>query len=134
MAGTIVSDTIQNGTGTSTSTTNVISGCAKAWGQFSVSGATVTINNSFNVSSITRNSTGYFTVNMTTAMPSINYSVTTQSVVQAGTQIGIAVPFTSGGGAVPTVTPTTSAFALCTMTVGTTVFDPTYASFAVLSS
>jgi hypothetical protein len=31
MAGTIVSDTIQDGAGASTSTTNVINGSAKAW-------------------------------------------------------------------------------------------------------
>jgi len=111
---------------------NAIYGSAKAWGQFSVSGGVVTINASYNVSSIVRNSTGYFTINLTNALSSANYSVVTQSVIQAGAQIGIAVPFTSGGGSVPTVTPTTSAFALCTMTVATTVFDPTYASFAVL--
>ena len=71
MAGTIVSDTIQNGTGTSTSTTNVIQGCAKAWVNYN--GVTQTINNSFNVSSVTYSSTGIYIVNMTTAMPNAFY-------------------------------------------------------------
>ena len=70
MAGTLVLDTLQNGAGTaSTSADNVINGCAKAWVNFN--GAT--INGSFNVSSVTLNGTGDFTVNYTTAMPNATY-------------------------------------------------------------
>jgi hypothetical protein len=74
MAGTIVADTIQNGAGTSTSMTNAITGSAKAWVQFA-GNATPTINASFNVSSITYISTGQWTVNFTTAMPTSTYAV-----------------------------------------------------------
>jgi len=82
MAGTIVSDTIQNGAGTSTSTTNVISGCAKAWVNFNgqASGA---IRASYNVSSITYNSAGDFTINFTTAFADANYAC-----CMSGDQIG----------------------------------------------
>jgi hypothetical protein len=71
MAGTIVSDTIQDGAGASTSTTNVINGVARAWVQF---GGTGTINGSYNVSSVTLVSTGIFTVNFTTARGTANYA------------------------------------------------------------
>ena len=71
MAGTIVADTIQNGAGTSTSMTNAITGSAKAWVQWGLTG---TIASSYNVSSVTRNSAGQFTVNFTTAFANTNYS------------------------------------------------------------
>ena len=74
MAGTIVSDTLQDGSGNSTATTNAIKGSAKAWVYFNGSGG-ITINASYNISSVVRNSTGDYTVNFSTAMPSANYAV-----------------------------------------------------------
>jgi len=47
----------------------------RAWVNFNGSG-TVAIRASFNVSSITDNGTGDYTVNFTTAMPDANYSIT----------------------------------------------------------
>jgi hypothetical protein len=52
----------------------VVSGSAKAWVNFNGTG-TVAIRASFNVSSITDNGTGDYTVNFTTAMVDANYSV-----------------------------------------------------------
>jgi hypothetical protein len=46
---------------------------ARAWVSFNGTGTPV-IGGSGNVSSVTRNSTGNYTVNMTTAMPDANYS------------------------------------------------------------
>ena len=74
MAGTFVSDTIQDGAGNSTSTTNCIKGSAKAWVNFT--GSTAVINGSYNVSSVTRTSTGVYQVNYTTVMPNANYCAT----------------------------------------------------------
>jgi hypothetical protein len=54
---------------------------ARAWVNFNGTG-TVAIRASGNVSSITDNGTGDYTVNFTTAMPDVNYAVT-------GTQAGI---------------------------------------------
>jgi hypothetical protein len=51
-----------------------IDGLAKAWVNFNGTG-TVAIRASLNVSSITDNGTGQYTVNFTTAMPDVNYSV-----------------------------------------------------------
>lgn len=76
MAGTVVADTIQNGAGTSTSMTNAISGSAKAWVQFQGGNGNTagTINGSFNVSSVTVNGTGNYTINFATAMTNANYA------------------------------------------------------------
>ena len=55
-------------------TQNGMTGIAKAWVNFNGTG-TVAIRDSFNVSSITDNGTGDYTLNFTTAMPNANYSV-----------------------------------------------------------
>lgn len=51
----------------------IVSGTAKAWVNFNGTG-TVAIRRAFNVSSITDNGTGQYTVNFTTAMVDANYS------------------------------------------------------------
>ena len=48
----------------------------RAWVNFNGTG-TVAIRAAYNVTSITDNGTGNYTVNMTTAMPDVNYAVTT---------------------------------------------------------
>jgi hypothetical protein len=70
---TLVAQTISNGT-VSTSSANVIQGSAKAWVNFNGSG-TVAIRSSYNVSSITDNGTGDYTVNFTNALPNANYAI-----------------------------------------------------------
>jgi hypothetical protein len=72
MAGTLTISTLSDGTN-STSATNCIQGSARAW--LNYNGVTQTIAGSFNVSSVTYNGTGDYTVNFTTAMPNANYSV-----------------------------------------------------------
>ena len=68
--GTINVDTLTASTGV-LATQNGMTGIAKAWVTFN--GSTGTINGSFNVGSITKNTTGDYTINFTTAMPSVNY-------------------------------------------------------------
>ena len=63
-------------------TQNGMTGIAKAWVNFTGQ-SPYTINNSFNVSSITFISTGQYYINFTNAMPNANY-VTTGSVVGSG--------------------------------------------------
>ena len=65
-------DTIQNAAGTDSPIS--VPGTAKAWVNFNGTG-TVAIRASYNVSSITDNGTGDYTVNFTTAMVDANYSV-----------------------------------------------------------
>lgn len=71
----IKADTLSNLAGTqSVPVATVAQGSAKAWVNFNGTG-TVSIQASFNVSSITDNGTGTYTVNFTTAMPDANYIV-----------------------------------------------------------
>jgi hypothetical protein len=77
MAGQLTIDTLRAGSGV-LATQNGMTGIAKAWVAFNAgAGGTTagTIVNSFNVSSVTANSTGNFTLNYTTAMPNGNYTI-----------------------------------------------------------
>lgn len=75
MAGALTISTLNNDTGV-LATQNGMTGIAKAWANFQGGNGNTggTINNSFNVSSVTVNGTGDYTVNFTTAMPNINYA------------------------------------------------------------
>ena len=70
MAGAITVSTLKNDTGVF-ATQNAMTGIAKAWVNFS--GAT--INASFNVSSVTANANGDYTINFANAMPSATYAI-----------------------------------------------------------
>ncbi len=71
---TIKTTTLSTLDGTATVPVNtVVNGSAKAWVNFNGTG-TVAIRASFNVSSITDNGTGDYTVNFTVAMVDANYS------------------------------------------------------------
>ena len=73
MAGALTISTLNNDTGV-LATQNGMTGIAKAWVNFDGTG-TVAIRSSFNVSSITDNGVGDYTVNFTTAMPNANYVI-----------------------------------------------------------
>jgi hypothetical protein len=72
MAGSLTISTLKDSSGV-LATQNGMTGIAKAWVQFA--GATATIAGSFNVSSVTRASTGDYTINFTTAMANANYAL-----------------------------------------------------------
>jgi hypothetical protein len=77
--------TLADSAGANTSTPAAIAaGICKAWVNFNGTG-TVAIRASYNVSSITDNGTGSYTVNFTTAMVDTNYSV---AVSGTGTPVG----------------------------------------------
>jgi hypothetical protein len=87
MAGTLVLDTIQDGSGNSTATINAIKGSAKAWCRFSEAG----IIESFNISSMTNSVTGSFVFNFTTPMQNNRYLVVVSvSDIPAGTNLALA--------------------------------------------
>lgn len=70
---TIKATTLSNLAGSKTVPTDtVVDGSAKAWVNFNGTG-TVAIRRAFNVSSITDNGTGDYTVNFTNAMADANY-------------------------------------------------------------
>jgi len=95
----------------------------KAWVNFNGTG-TVAIRAAFNVSSITDNGTGDYTVNFTNAMPDANYSAVatvSANVITSGSTIATG-PFMS--------VPTTSAYRFISAT-SSAASDPAYASVAI---
>ena len=73
MAGTLTLDTLKTSSGV-LATQNGMTGIAKAWASYTyVSGSVPTVRSAFNISSITLNQQGAYTVNFTTAMPDANY-------------------------------------------------------------
>ena len=85
MAGQLTVDTLRAGSGV-LATQNGMTGIAKAWANWA--GSTGTIASSFNVSSVTRNSTGLYTVNFTTAMPNANYATNVSANRSSASQDG----------------------------------------------
>ena len=95
---------------------------AKAWVNFNGTG-TVAIRASGNVSSITDNGTGDYTLNFTVAMTDTNYSVLFQG---AGDNDTLPMPIKQG------TTPTTTAVRVaCFNTAVTTAVDRTYGFVAI---
>jgi hypothetical protein len=106
MAGTLVITTLSDGTN-STSATNPIRGSAKAWVNFNGTG-TVAIRASYNVSSITDNGTGDYTINFTNALPDADYVAVAGGVyLISGTERNtlFTIPYSTA--------PTTSAIRMC---------------------
>jgi hypothetical protein len=94
--------TISNQTGSSSvPSETVINGSAKAWVNFNGTG-TVAIRASFNVSSITDNTTGDYTVNFTTPFADANYAAV----------VGGATPGSGAAYGVNSSAPTSSAYRL----------------------
>lgn len=83
MAGQLTIDTLKASSGV-LATQNGMTGIAKAWVNFDgYTSSTATVRSSFNVSSVTRNSTGLYTINMTTAMPNATYAVSLTAAMYA---------------------------------------------------
>jgi hypothetical protein len=128
MAGALTISTLNNDTGV-LATQNGMTGIAKAWVNFNGTG-TPAINGSFNVSSITDNGTGDYTINFTTAMPNANYSVAgTASANSTGNRPWVIDPLDS-------LTPTTSAyrFTVCESGVAGGQIDSARICISVFSS
>jgi len=71
---TLTTTTISDGTN-STSSTNCIKGAAKAWCNFNGTLSTpITPRSSYNVTNITKNGTGDYTINFTNAFANTNYA------------------------------------------------------------
>jgi hypothetical protein len=105
-------------------TQNGMTGIAKAWVNWSSSG-TVTINASFNVSSVTRSAAGIYTITFTTAFPNANYCAAC-AAGNAGANTG----YTGGFNIVPT----TTTYGLQTLTGGGSVVDFPYNSAVFFSN
>jgi len=123
MAGKITVSTINDSSGV-LATQNGMTGIAKAWVNYNLSSQTVV--NSFNVSSVTYNTTGQCTVNFTTAMPNANYvALVTSDNANFG----------SGGvGAGGVTTYTTTAVAISNRNSSTGYNNGTYIGCAIFSN
>jgi hypothetical protein len=105
MAGTLTLSTLSDGT-YSTSSINPIRGSARAWVNFAGGNGNTagTINNSFNVSSITVNGTGDYTANFTNAFSNANYCFAGSAFYAADGASGDGAFFTNARRAAPTTT------------------------------
>jgi hypothetical protein len=104
MAGTLVADTISDGSGNTTAMTNAVKGSVRAWVNFQGGNGNTagTINSSFNVSSITVVGTGQYTINFASAMLNANY------VTVVCGRIDYGASFDNSFGALSRVQPTTT--------------------------
>jgi hypothetical protein len=128
MAGALTISTLKDSSGV-LATQNGMTGIAKAWVNYKGT-ATRGINGSFNVSSVTFNSTGNYTINFTTAMPNANYSCTSS----AETALSIA-NFADLTGVVSGGRTTTSVNVVCiNSTDGASYRDAQAMMVAILSS
>ena len=132
MAGTIVANTLNTDTvGGVFTTANAVTGIPKAWVRFA--GTTGTVASSFNVSAVTRASTGVYTITFSTAMANANYCATVSASTSAAPS-GILTEIFTNSSQVATA-PSTSSFVLGTLTYNAGAFaDPTYVNVAVFSS
>ena len=134
VAGTGLTQT-SDGSGIVKLQSNGVATNALAWVNFNGSGA-ASIRASYNVSSVTYNGTGDYTVNITTALADINYVpvVTTRpaSTGWASTQVRL---FSSYSGSIATQAPTTSAFRFTTPVQGSSnAIDSDYVCIAVFGN
>tara|TARA_R100001086_G_scaffold48407_1_gene21360 strand:- start:291 stop:683 length:393 start_codon:yes stop_codon:yes gene_type:complete len=119
---TLKVNTIQNTSGGSSSTADQIEqGRAKAWISFDGEG-TISINDSFNISSIADNATGVYTVTLSTAMSNANYCVN----VSVKSRLSNQNTFANLGGTSES-DPSTTAFQIATM--GSTNLSATDGAF-----
>jgi hypothetical protein len=98
-------------------------GC-RAWVNFNGTG-TVAIRASGNVSSITDNFTGNYTVNFTTALPDANYAITCTSGYQTGVDARVIFNINSAG------TISTTAFGVAATRTDNASVDPDYCCVSV---
>lgn len=100
----------------------------RAWANFNGTG-TLAIRASGNISSITDNGVGDYTVNFAIPMPDINYSVVV-SVGQSGST-STKVVYVNSNSSGTTVAPTTTSFRMSTQITGVGAVDLDYIQFSV---
>ena len=103
---------------------------ARAWVNFNGTG-TVAIRASGNVSSITDNGVGDYTVNFATAMPDTNYSPFASSESNPANTAQFPVVNYKSAGGFAAVAPTTAAFRFAISTNGGVVYDEVYVHASV---
>ena len=123
MAGKIVADTLEHSTAGSIATNYVVEGSAKAWATWN-GGGTVALTDSFGISSILDNTTGDYTLTLSSAMDNDDYSITATS--QENRCIGVYY------GIGTAVTTTTIRFSVNLTNGSYTANDPSYSHMTVM--
>lgn len=108
----------------------VVSGSAKAWVNFNGTG-TVAIRAAFNVSSITDNGTGDYTVNFTNAMPDANYNIVGSICGNLGVRPGGFIGVNTYGAGATEATPVVGSVRITTMDGSNSIFDAKYVNVAI---
>lgn len=130
MAGTVVIDTVKSSTTGPAAFQNTsgteIGRLARAWVCFDGSTSPGTIRSAFNVSSITKNATGDYTVNFTNALTDANYSVVCSAGIASNVANNDRIGLSNFNAA-----PTSGACSVATMTGARALTDATYTSVSV---
>lgn len=129
MAGTLTISTLSDGTN-STSSTNCIQGSAKAWVNFNGSGG-ASVRASYNVSSVTRASTGHYGINFTNAMTDTNYAVIGSAGVGGYNGFSLVTANDDSSRGTNTTTATTIAIYVPSGGTGAGTYDATYVQVAI---
>ena len=120
--------TIQDTSGNNSSTpSEVANGRAKAWVAFTVSSGTPSIDDNFNVSSLTDNGTGQIQVNFTSNMANANYGAVCTTEVSTS---NVHVPHVDENGKLTSAVKM-GFFRVANFTGGGTFVDPTAADVVV---
>jgi hypothetical protein len=128
MAGSLTISTLKDSSGV-LATQNGMTGIAKAWVEFN-GVTTVTIRGSFNVSSVTRTATGFYTIAFTTATPDANYAVVASTSPAYGVAPLFVLTNLNSSGELAN---TTSSFGICTQSTASAQ-DSKYCNVAVLGN
>ena len=99
---------------------------AKAWVNFNGTG-TVAIRSSYNISSITDNAVGNYTINFTTAMADVDYMSAGMAGGDYNNLMNVVQPTTD-------YAPTTTSCRYSTLYVNTTLYDAQYIGIAIYTS
>lgn len=101
-----------------------------AWVNFSASGGTISLRANYNVTSVTRTATGFYTIVMTNPAQDANYSIVGNAAESWGVSNTIAPQLNTNSSDTETV-PTTTTFLIKVANTGGTGVDTKYVNLAV---
>ena len=117
-------------TGSITGGSISVANSLRAWVNFNGTG-TVAIRASNNVSSITDNGTGEYTVNFTTALSDANYAANININMNYGATLVTSPSLNTQGGGASELAPSTSSFRFYCALTNNAAFDPKYVNVSV---
>jgi len=113
---------------------NGMTGIAKAWCNFDSSSGSTVIRASFNVSSVTFNATGDYTVNFATALTDANYASFACASPEYGVTPGAMIQMDCGASGLSQQNPTTSGFRFAVIRPSGTAHNSTYVMACALGN